>query len=179
MFEIERKFRLRAGEYERLLAELAKQFGTPSEHTQTDRLYLNGHGFDTHMRGQPLLRIRDQDGHYIFTYKRTLLETGNRVEHETPIGNAEAAHAIIAELGWQEAVVIHKKRLEFHGAAFTYALDAVDSIGTFLEIEYVQATDDPAAEAKLFAEAERLGLDPPSQFEHKNYGLLVWEEARS
>jgi len=177
MFEIERKFRVHAKEYERLVAELTKQFGTPTAHRQADKLFLNGHGFDTHVIGQPLLRLRDQDGKHIFTYKRTVLETGNRIEHETPIEDPHAVEAIINELGWQEAVTINKQRLEFHSDTFTYALDNVDTIGTFIEIEYVQATDDPDAETKLFAEANRLGLDPKTQCELKNYGVLVWEEA--
>ena len=178
MFEIERKFRVNAEEYKRLVTELTKQFGTPTTHRQADQLFLNGHGFDTHVVGQPLLRLRDQDGQHIFTYKRTVLETGNRVEHETPIEDPHAVEAIISELGWQEAVTINKQRLEFHSDTFTYALDNVDTIGTFIEIEYVQASDDPDAEAKLFTEASRLGLNPAVQCEPKNYGVLVWEESR-
>lgn len=179
MFELERKFRLRAGEYERLLADMTAQFGAPTEHQQADKLFLQGHGFDSHVRGQPIMRIRDQDGTYIFTYKRTVLDTGNRVEHETVVQDPEAIIAIMTELGWQQAVKVHKKRLEFESEMFTHALDIVDTIGAFLEIEYVRPSDDPEAEAKIFAEAERLGLDPAAQFEPKNYGLLVWEEART
>jgi len=178
MFEIERKFRLRPREYEHLVAELTEQFGAPNEHRQTDKLFLKDNGFDTHVTGQPILRLRDQDGKHIFTYKRTVPSTGNRVEHETSIDDPETIRAIIAELGWQEAVAVNKQRLEFRSDTFTYALDNVDTIGTFIEIEYVQLADDPDAETKLFAEAKRLGLDPAVQCEPKNYGTLVWEETQ-
>lgn len=178
MFEIERKFRLQQGEYERILAELTERFGEPEKQHQTDTLFLNGHGFDTHVPGQPILRLRNQDGRHLFTYKRTVLETGNRIEHETPIENAEAMAAVIKELGWQTAVVIKKVRLEFRSDMFTYALDAVETVGQFIEIEYITTTDDPDAQAKLFAEAKVLGLDPTAQCEPKNYGRLVWEETQ-
>lgn len=177
MFELERKFRLQHDDYERVVSELTQQFGAPSELRQMDRLFLNSQGFDTHVRGQPMLRVRNQNGQHIFTYKRTILDTGNRIEHETSVEDPESIVAIINELGWQEVVTVNKHRLEFHSQTFTYAVDVVDTIDTFVEIEYVQSADDPNAEAKLFAEAQRLGIDPATQFEPKNYGLLVWEEA--
>ena len=178
MFEIERKFRLRRGEYERMLAELTQRFGTPDEQHQADTLYLEGHDFGTHVTGQPILRLRNQDSRHLFTYKRTVLETGNRIEHETHIENAAAMAAIITELGWLQAVSIQKTRLEFHTDTFTYALDTVETVGQFIEIEYISTTDDPDAEVRLFAEARELGLDPERHYEPKNYGRLVWEEAQ-
>ena len=77
----------------------------------------------------------------------------------------------------RRADVLKQLAAELPGKHFTYAVDVVDTIDTFVEIEYVQSADDPNAEAKLFAEAQRLGIDPATQFEPKNYGLLVWEEA--
>lgn len=178
MFELERKFRLKQQDYEQIVSELTQQFGEGGVSQQTDRLFLEGSGFDERKRGQPLLRVRDQNGRYIFTYKRTVLDTGNRIEHETEVADPEAVVAIAGELGWKEAITISKKRLEFHAPIFTYAVDIVDKIGTFIEIEYLSPVDDPGAEAKLFAEAKRLGIDPASQFEPKNYGVLVWEASQ-
>lgn len=178
MFEIERKFRLQRDEYERILTGLIERFGEPEKQHQVDTLFLNGHDFDTHVTGQPILRLRNQDGRHLFTYKRTVLETGNRIEHETPVEDAEAMAAVIKELGWQAAVAIKKVRLEFRSDVLTYALDTVETIGQYIEIEYISTADDPNAEMKLFAEARALGLEPIAQCEPKNYGRLVWEKTQ-
>lgn len=178
MFEIERKFWLQDGQHEEIRASLAGQFGEPQTHYQTDRIFVEpDKTLAEHKKGEPLMRLRDEDGRKIFTYKRTVLETGNRIENETDVTSPEAVEAILGELGWTLAVTYEKKRLEAHGPVFTYALDTVVELlpTQYLEIEYVSEHDDPDAQAKIFAEAQRFGINPEEQVEYRNYPILILE----
>jgi len=177
MFEIERKFWLQDEQFEAIRKSLAEQFGQPETHHQSDKIFVEpGKTLATHTKGEPLMRLREEDDRRIFTYKRTIIDTGNRIEDETDVTKPEAIQAILGELGWTLAVAYEKNRLEVKGSFFTYALDTVAELATrYLEIEYVTEADDPESELKIFAEARRLGIDPNLQVEYRNYPSLVME----
>ena len=182
MFEIERKFRLQDGQHEEIRSSLAREFGEPQTHHQTDRIFVEpGKTLAKHRKGEPLIRLRDENGRKIFTYKRTILQTGNRIENETGVTHPEALEATLGELGWTLAVPYEKKRLEACGPDFTYALDTVVELlpTQYFEIEYVSERDDPDAELKIFAEARRLGINPEEQVEYRNYPMLILEVGRA
>lgn len=181
MFEIERKFILSGNQHDKLLVALTDSLGRPVRHLQSDKVFLEpGKSFGNHKSGEPLMRLREEDGRSIFTYKRTILDSNNRLEHETGITDPKAIEAILTEINWNLAIVFDKIRYEFRSRSFTYVLDTLEDLNQqFLEIEYVLPADDLDAERKIFAEARSLGINPEMQIERKNYATLIWEARKN
>jgi adenylate cyclase class 2 len=114
------------------------------------------------------LRIRrekpaDGDPATRLTYKGPLVESASktREEIETNVGDADAFDAILLELGFEPAPEVSKERELFTLEGYTVALDTVDRVGSFVEIER-QGT---GAEIETLREGARnllrdLGLDP-------------------
>lgn len=175
MFEIERKFRLGADEAAEIKTKLEAKYGPGKELTQKDELFLyQKTSYSEHVTGEPALRIRSSDGKHYFTYKHTLLETGNRVEHETEVGDPAAMREALLAMGWHSVIRIEKVRWHYHAGGVTYDLDDVKGLGNFLEIELV-AEKDADAEATLINLAKSLGVTA-EQIERRSYGRLQEEE---
>lgn len=176
MFEIERKFRLESGEADKIRAKLEAKYGPGEELTQKDELFLFGKtSYSQHVTGEPALRIRSSGSKHYFTYKHTVLRSGNRVEHETEVSDPAAMRAALLAMGWHDVIHLEKVRQHYHAGGVTYDLDDVKGLGNFLEIELV-AEKDANAEATLISIAESLGITA-GQIEHRSYGRLL-EEAQ-
>lgn len=175
MFEIERKFRLNENEAAGIKTRLDDKYGPGKKLIQKDELFLfKKSSYAEHVRGEAITRIRESDGKTYFTYKRTVLRTGNRVEHETEIAEAAPMRAALLEMGWRSAMHIQKTRWHYHSAGVTYDLDDVEGLGHYLEIEIV-SDQDSDAESALIAIAEELGI-LPERIERGSYGKLLWEK---
>ena len=173
MYEIERKFKLTTDQFSTARDQLAKNFPEPQTLVQRDDIFIEpGKNLRDHKKGEPMARLRTENGTSIFTYKRTLLETGNRIEHESLVGDPQAMAAFLGEIGWELAISYEKERLLFSDGNLHFALDTFDGLGHFLEIEIVSDTDNQNAETYLFAEAQKLGINPQAQVEHRNYAML-------
>lgn len=176
MFEIERKFRLRADEVAEIKTKLEAKYGPGKELVQKDELFLLGKtSYSQHITGEPALRIRSSGGKHYFTYKHTVLRSGNRVEHETEVNDPTAMRAALLAMGWHNVIHFEKVRQHYHAGGVTYDLDNVKGLGNFLEIELV-AEKDADAEATLINIAESLGITA-EQIEYRSYGRLL-EETR-
>jgi len=114
------------------------------------------------------------------TYKGPLLDEGSktRTEHETGVDDGEAMAGVLSGLGFEPAAVVEKHREFWSFAGFTVALDSVDGVGEFVEIERevddedaIAATRDEALEA-----LDRLGLDGDSQIRTSYLGLLLTDD---
>lgn len=175
MYEIERKFRLSENEAIGIKAKLESKFGPGKKLIQKDEHFLfKKSSYAEHARGEAITRIRESDGKYLFTYKRTVLATGNRVEHETELTDASAMRSALLEMGWQSAMCIQKTRWHYHSARVTYDLDNVEGLGEYLEIEIVSDKDSDA-ETALIALADDLGIGA-ERIERSSYGKLLWEK---
>jgi adenylate cyclase class 2 len=119
-------------------------------------------------------RLRRVGERNYLTYKGPKVDatTKTRFEEELRLADgAEAAascDAILAKLGFEPAAVVRKQReplsIEREGLTTEVALDAVDSVGSFVELEIAVAaknSSDPAVErakSVLAALAAELGL---------------------
>jgi adenylate cyclase class 2 len=109
------------------------------------------------------------------TYKGPLVEAASktREEHEVEVSDGLEADAIAEGLGFTPAATVEKDREFFEVDDYTVTLDAVDGLGTFVEVE-IEVEDDiePAREgaADLLG---RLGLDPEDQIRTSYLGLLL------
>jgi adenylate cyclase class 2 len=120
-------------------------------HFEANDLYDRGEG-ELAGRGF-VLRLRRTDAGASLTFKGPArFESGikSREEHETPLGDADAARRILESLGYERRFRYEKRREEWGLEECAVALDETP-IGGFVEIE-----GDPPAIRRVL---QRLGLD--------------------
>lgn len=88
------------------------------------------------------LRIRSVNGKSILTYKGQKVDTisKTRPEYETEI-DGDNARKILNALGFKESGIVNKQRDVFKFKQMIIALDHVDNLGDFIEVEK-QAEED-------------------------------------
>jgi adenylate cyclase class 2 len=164
MYEIEVKVRAEHGPIrERLRERGAERVGRVR---QIDTYY--DHPARSFPATDEALRIRreepvDGDPTTRLTYKGPLVESASktREEIETDVGDAGPLDAILRELGFEPTPEVIKERERFAVGEYTVTLDAVEEVGTFVEVER-QGT---RAEIETLRDGARdllrnLGLDP-------------------
>lgn len=166
-YEVENKFRVDDLErIARLLETRGARFGAAIE--QVDHYFA--HPARDFARTGEALRIRRSGQQNCVTYKGPKLDraTKTRRELELPLAAGAARTAQYAELldvlGFRPISIVRKQRrlgqLTWQPWAVTAALDDVDQLGHFLELELlVPAASLSAAQAALVALAAELGLD--------------------
>jgi adenylate cyclase class 2 len=181
--EVEQKFRVPdIAALERQLTELAAQPG--EDQVQVDRYYA--HPQRDFAVSDEALRLRRIGPHNYITYKGPKLDattkTRRELELELPQGDAgeSDAAALLEALSFRPVLEVRKHRRHFtvtwQAAEVGIALDHLDSLGDFIELEIV--TDDSsmqAAQANIASLAERLKL---SGSERRSY-LEILLEARN
>ena len=110
-------------------------------------------------------------------YKGPLIEAASktREEAETAVTDPDATGAILAALGFTPAARVTKHRERFVLGEYTIALDSVEDLGTFVEVERTVEADDGIGAAcdgarELLAD---LGLDPDDQVRTSYLELLL------
>ena len=168
-YEVEVKFRVaELAEYaERIQARGAKPMRTSSQHD----CYFN-HPQRDFAETDEALRIRIVDGSGYLTYKgpRVDRQTKTREEIELGLGTAEGGAVematLLSRLGFRPAGEVRKTRREFTltetGQPITIALDHVEGLGTFVELEIVAEADEEmaAAKSRVLELARDLGFGP-------------------
>jgi adenylate cyclase, class 2 len=181
-YEVEQKFRL--GEPAESIVARLLQFGARAigEVRQADH-YFN-HPVRNFATTDEALRIRSVGEQNWLTWKGPKIdqETKTRREIESSLGDgsktAEEIGEILTILGFQPVAVVQKVRKEFevkrNGRRFEFAVDSVDRVGEFLEVELLaEKADLQAAQDALRSLCAEIGLDD-SLIERKSYlGLLL------
>ena len=116
------------------------------------------------------LRIRKCGESYGLTFKGPNLDATSKTRKELEVAlnddsSAESLNQIFISLGYQEVAKVTKTReqmsLEWSSSTISIALDQVEELGNFVELEIV-AADDAAADAArncLQSLADKLGLE--------------------
>jgi adenylate cyclase, class 2 len=132
------------------------------------------------------LRLRSVDEANCITYKGPVVDFRTKTRHEIEValaGGASAAGAfseILGALGFRPAREVVKQRgtyaVEWHGRRLQVAIDRVEGLGTYIEIETLaEENGKSAAQEAILTLAEALGLRDP---ERKSYlGLLLARES--
>jgi adenylate cyclase class 2 len=132
------------------------------------------------------LRLRRTDDGLRITYKGPIVDsrTKMRRELELPIGREpsdfDQFRELLRVLGFEPVRGVEKTRalyeLTWEGRDLELAVDAVDGLGSFLEIESLaQNSDRDAARDAILRLAEKLGLENP---ERRSYlQLLIQRES--
>lgn len=144
MIEVEVKARAPQGIEERLSAIGALPF---AEENQTD-IYFSSpyHDFK---RTDQALRIRTKESGSYLTYKGPKLdpETKSRREITVSLDDPKAAVEILSSLGFLPAATVFKRRRKYRLGRITIALDDVQGLGSFIEVE-ASGSEDYEAEKK-------------------------------
>lgn len=168
--EIETKFRLKQGQREAIVAELAG--ATPHRAEQEDRY------FDAPGR---VLRLRHEGEGWVLTRKDAPTVTADgtkvRTEIETPVP-AEFVGPLaetFAWLGHGPLLTVRKRRDEYQLDGVTLCLDRIEGLADdFLELEVLST--DAAAQERLTGLRERFGL-ANEQVETRSYAKLLADQA--
>lgn len=148
-YEVELKFPIQnaAPLIDRLEA-LGARRGSPAR--QVDRYFA--HPSRNFAETDEALRLRTEGMLNYLTYKGPLLDaiTKSRQELELPVEadevGAQRAWALLRALGFEEVRAVRKERLPFglqaEGRDFVVALDSVEGLGDFIEIETLAGPDD-------------------------------------
>lgn len=155
MLEVEAKLRLRdrAG-LERRLRELGAVAAAPVR--QEDTFFR--HPARDFAATDEALRLRRAGARLELTYKGPRLAGGAakaRVEHTVVLGSDPTA--LLAGLGFVPAATLGKSRVAYRLGAVEVAIDDVDGLGAFVEVEATGA-DREAADRLVEDALRRLGL---------------------
>jgi adenylate cyclase class 2 len=182
MLEVEMKF---AGADFDALTRLLGEWGAREQPSREEAdEYFNAPDRDF-ARTDEALRVRRVGAAALVTYKgpKRDRQTKTRTEIEVPLGEGEGAAAdfrrLLTHLGYRPVAVVRKRRRVFHlardGFALEIALDEVDGLGRFAEIE-IQAPESQLEPARttLLRTAAELGL---AHSERRSYLELLLEPA--
>jgi pantoate--beta-alanine ligase len=169
MLEVEVKYRVAD------LAPLEKKLASwqgPTVRREVDQ-YFNAPDRDF-ARTDEAFRIRRVDDKNVLTYKgpKRDAQTKTRFELELPLADGEHAAAqwreLLVKLGYRPSGIVAKTRrlyrLQRDGFEIQAALDLVEELGAYAELEVVAPESDfPAAKALVLNIAEELGLTNPER----------------
>jgi adenylate cyclase, class 2 len=183
IYEVEQKFPVAdLAPTEARLADLGAVFASPIR--ERDRYFA--HPARDFAQTDEALRIRSVGDANCVTYKGPKIDatTKTRRELELPLAataaGAEAFAELLNALGFQPVAEVHKTRrpvtVAWQGLEVTGALDSVDGLGQFIELELCVAQPRiELARTAIMSLAERLDL---SQTERRSYLELLLERRR-
>ncbi|ABS55844.1 putative adenylyl cyclase CyaB [Methanoregula boonei 6A8] len=158
MLEIELKVRVDALDPLRknLLARHAEFTGKQHEHD----IYYNAPHRDFGTTDEAL-RVRYTDGPALVTYKGKKIPELNlkaREELNTCVESGEVFETILNRLGFTKTAEVNKWRENYRLGNASFALDTVEGLGTFAEIEIMAENNGEAATAEIMKLAKELGI---------------------
>jgi len=185
MYEVELKFSV--PDHAPIIAALAARGANPGTPVAQCDAYFN-HPQRDFAQTDEAFRIRTVDGRRVaVTYKGPVVDTATKTRREIELEFAEGdetearLNEMLRLLSFRPARHVQKLRTPYHlvidGRDFEVALDAVDDLGSFVEIETLASeADREGARDAICALAEAFGLSHP---ERRSYlRLLVEQDAR-
>jgi len=157
------------------LDELGIVLSKPS--VQDDQIFWpNGTKFEDLASGPPVLRIRKENNHVIFTLKQRSIERElTKIEKEIVVDNAESLREILEIIGFYNVLNIHKSRRSAQHNEFTICVDEVEGLGHFIEIEQMTSGDEAEALKNLLEFLLTLGISE-GDITEKGYDTLLLQK---
>lgn len=183
MYEVEVKFRARHGTVRPRLGDATHEYDVRQVDTYYDHPSRDFADTDEALRVRR--SVRDGETSVLVTYKGPLVDDSSktREEHETAVADGDEIRAVLDGVGFAPAARVEKDREVWTADGYTVALDAVDGLGEFVEIEREREReyderereydDIEAAREGAFAVARSLGLDPADQIRDSYLSLLL------
>lgn len=155
MIEVEVKARARPDTLQKILSLGA----VPIKVENHCDIYFNSplHSF---RESDEALRIRIKEGGARLTYKGPKLDqkTKSRQEMTVEVDDPAMMEEILAALGFSRSAVVRKCRSKYKLGAATMALDEVEGLGSFLEIEMIGDENWEDQQARVIEILEQLEL---------------------
>ena len=175
---IEVEIRAKVNDFQSIKNKL-RELGADFVHkkTQIDRVYGRKQDQDREQKlveGSFSARIRQVDRSIRLDFKEIIRGSGG-MEISIPFTDMGLADKFLTRIGYEEAFIITKKREVYSLGKFTIALDRVEQLGNFIEIEL--GTERESVKEILFKECEQLlkRVAPNARIEKKKYGDLMQE----
>lgn len=136
--EIEIKLKVDYNEYNRILNLIKKNSVNKANVNQIDTYY----NLTNRKCNQEWLRIRNENGKYIFNYKKKI-DNSCYEKYDVLIDNVNNLNMILTELGIQKIGTIYKNRISYlYKDKYEFSFDMVKDIGMFIEIELINKSED-------------------------------------
>jgi adenylate cyclase class 2 len=184
-FEVELKFRV--ADFENLLGRI-QSFGAKAHPSvEQEDGYLSHPSRDFAKTGEAF-RVRREGERNRITYKGPKLPGPTKTREEVEVGFADGmtnlakVRQILGALGFMPVATVRKIRREYEcvvdGRLIHVALDQVESLGSFAEVETLASgsEDLPGAQATIQRFAAQLGL---SEVEPRSYLRMLLESAEN
>lgn len=157
VLEVEVKVRLRDGRAVDVLAQRLQTLGAQALPVEEQEDLFFRHPGRDFAQTDEALRLRRVGQGMELTYKgpRKQGSAKTRVEHTVPV--ATDPTALLESLGFTQAARLAKTRRPFQFGSVHVALDHLDGLGDFAEVEVV-GDDQAAAEAQVETALDQLGL---------------------
>jgi adenylate cyclase, class 2 len=155
------------------LAALGCRLSEPSR--QKDRIFVPNGLTVPVPNGTSVLRIREQDGKQIFTFKRPLTNQLDCIERELGIDGAEALAEIFGLLGFYESSRVSKQRQKGKYKDLEICVDTVEELGNYIEVEKLsEDADSEKVQRELFEFLKTLGVREEDRV-HDGYDVLMYK----
>lgn len=158
MLEIEIK--VRVFDIDGIKQHILDAGGHHSETLREEDIYYNAPHRDFGTTDEAL-RVRKAGGKNIVTYKgpkNTLMGSKIREEHNLGVESAEEFDTIVTSLGFRSVAKVVKKREYYTLQDFSIALDDVEDLGQFIEIELITENKVHEAARRVDELAAQLGV---------------------
>lgn len=170
--EIEIKLKVDKEEYNRILNTIKKYSTNKSHANQIDTYYtLIDKEFE-----QGWLRIRNENGKYIFNYKKKI-DNSYYEKYDVLIDNVNNLNIILNAIGVKSIGTINKNRIIYiYKDKYEFSFDTIKDIGTFIEIELINKSENFEKDfCELLNVLEDLKIDL-NMVERKKYIDYIWVE---
>ncbi len=143
------------------LSQLGCQFSKPI--VQNDRIFIPKGTSVPALPGVSVLRIRQQDGKFLFTLKQAVSNQLDCVEKELGIDDPEVLVEIFLLLGFEESSQVKKVRQKCQYQGMEICLDKVEGLGSFIEVEKISDENAKDVQEELFRFLQTLGIQKEDQ----------------
>lgn len=126
------------------------------------------------------LRLRETNKGNSITYKHFYPENAEKTDYcdefETKFENAESLKKILLALDMKEVIVVEKSRSSWMFEEVEIAIDEVENLGSFIELEATLGYNDPIEGKKfLYSILEKLGAQVGEE-DLRGYPYLIWAD---
>lgn len=136
--EIEIKLKVNEEEYSRILNIIKNNSVNKRNVNQIDTYYT----LTNKKLNQEWLRIRNENGKYIFNYKKKI-DNSHYEKYDVLIDNFNNLNIILNTLGSKQIGTINKNRIIYiYEDKYEFSFDIVKDIGMFIEIELINKSSD-------------------------------------
>lgn len=136
--EIEIKLKVNEEEYSRILNIIKNNSVNKRNVNQIDTYYT----LINKKLNQEWLRIRNENGKYIFNYKKKI-DNSHYEKYDVLIDNFNNLNIILNTLGSKQIGTINKNRIIYiYEDKYEFSFDIVKDIGMFIEIEVINKSSD-------------------------------------